>query len=286
MRRPASLSRSLTSPHEFSPIAVLGIIAPGLLGFAQRADEVFEQETHAFEIAVLTFLRLPKDTFIPIGPAWPLNAMTDITALCAIVQLHCDAMPAQSESAACFMLLAAAVADRLETWGAFSESHELEYLIIRAFIERGQKSGLIRPEIDADAEALMAGCSLLGLRIQCLIDPAFDPAPVRDALVGALRDRLQIRTGKGKRPCARHTRSGNAAPAATCMTRPKAMRAKVSRPAPAGATFRGPGSARSAAHRKPSSTGWNSSSPLQPARISRWPSRSRGDQHPAGPRTD
>jgi hypothetical protein len=62
VRRPASLSRSLTSPREFGPIAVLGIIAPGLLGFAQRADEVFEQETQAFDIAVLTFLRLPQET--------------------------------------------------------------------------------------------------------------------------------------------------------------------------------------------------------------------------------
>ena len=97
------------------------------------------------------------------------------------------------------MLLAAAVADRLETRGAFRGSHELERVLIRAFIERGQKSGHIRPEIDADAEARMAGCSLLGLRMQYLIDPAFDPAPVRDALVGALRDHLKLKTGKGKR---------------------------------------------------------------------------------------
>ena len=126
--------------------------------------------------------------------------MDGLDALCAFVQLHCDTMTAQSESAAYFMLLAAAVADRLETRGAFAESHEVERVLIRAFIERGQKSGHIRPEIDADAEALMAGCSLLGLRMQCLIDASFDPAPVRDALVGALRDHLKIKTGKGKRP--------------------------------------------------------------------------------------
>ena len=126
--------------------------------------------------------------------------MDGLDALCAFVQLHCDTMTAQSESAAYFMLLAAAVADRLETRGAFAESHEVERVLIRSFIERGQKSGHIRPEIDADAEALMAGCSLLGLRMQCLIDASFDPAPVRDALVGALRDHLKIKTGKGKRP--------------------------------------------------------------------------------------
>ena len=126
--------------------------------------------------------------------------MDGLDALCAFVQLHCDTMTAQFESAAYFMLLAAAVADRLETRAAFAESHEVERVLIRAFIERGQKSGHIRPEIDADAEALMAGCSLLGLRMQCLIDASFDPAPVRDALVGALRDHLKLKTGKGKRP--------------------------------------------------------------------------------------
>jgi hypothetical protein len=172
------------------------MFAPGLLGLAHPADEVFEQETHAFDIAVLTFLRLTQDTSTSIGPAWLLSAMTDITALSAFFQLHCDTMPAQFESAACFRLLAAAVADRLETRGAFGGSPELERVLIRAFIERGQKSGHIRPETDADAEALMAACSMPGLRMQCLIDPA----PVRDALVGALRDHLKIKTGKGKRP--------------------------------------------------------------------------------------
>ncbi len=79
MKRPAWLS--LASLREVGPIAVLGVIALGLLGFAELADEVFERETHGFDAAVLTFLRMPEDTSTPIGPAWLLNAMTDITAL-------------------------------------------------------------------------------------------------------------------------------------------------------------------------------------------------------------
>jgi len=130
--------------------------------------------------------------------AGQVGEMDGLDALCAFIRLHCDAMPSQPEGAAYFMLLAAAVADRLETRAAFAESHEMERVLIRAFIERGQNSGHIRREIDADAEALMAGCSLVGLRMQCLIDPSFDPAPVGDALVGALRDHLKFKTGKRK----------------------------------------------------------------------------------------
>ncbi len=125
--------------------------------------------------------------------------MDGLDALCAFVWLHCASTQAESESAAYFMLLAAAVADRLETRTAFAESHELERVLIRAFIERGQKSGHIRRDINADAEALMVGCNLLGLRMQCLIDPLFDPAPVRDALIAALRDHLRISNGGGSR---------------------------------------------------------------------------------------
>jgi len=72
---------SLDTLREIGPIAVLGIIALGFLGFAELGDEVTDRDTHAFDTAVLTFLRLPEDTSIPIGPAWLLNAMTDLTAL-------------------------------------------------------------------------------------------------------------------------------------------------------------------------------------------------------------
>ncbi|WP_291207419.1 phosphatase PAP2 family protein [Hyphomonas sp.] len=79
MKQPGWLS--LVSLREVGPIAVLGIIAFGLLGFAELADEVFEHKTHSFDTAILTFLRMPEDTSTPIGPPWLLNALTDITAL-------------------------------------------------------------------------------------------------------------------------------------------------------------------------------------------------------------
>ena len=125
--------------------------------------------------------------------------MDGLSALIAFIHLHCDSLRTEVEADAYFMLLAAAVADRQDTRPAFAESHEMERVLIRAFLERGQASGHVRADIDADAEALMTGCSLLGLRMQCLIDPQFDPAPVRDALIAALREHLTTRKGRAGR---------------------------------------------------------------------------------------
>ncbi|PKP81097.1 MAG: TetR/AcrR family transcriptional regulator [Alphaproteobacteria bacterium HGW-Alphaproteobacteria-18] len=125
-----------------------------------------------------------------------VSEMDGLTALCAFVQLHCETMRSSAEADTYFMLLAAAVADRLETREAFGESHEIERVLIRGFIERGQAKGHVRKGVDADAEALLAGCALLGMRMQALIDPEFDAAPVRDTLIASLRARLGTPSGE------------------------------------------------------------------------------------------
>lgn len=111
-------------------------------------------------------------------------------ALCAFVDLHCRTLEGQDEGTAYYMMLSAAVADRLDTREAFAESHEVERVLIRSIIERGQADGSVRADADADATALMTGCALMGLRMQCLIDPDTDVVPIRDALVQSLRARL------------------------------------------------------------------------------------------------
>ncbi len=44
----------------------------------------------------------------------------------------------------------------------------------------------------------MAGCALLGIRMQSLIDPDMAIAPIRDALIGSLRARLAPVKGGGE----------------------------------------------------------------------------------------
>ncbi|MFN4185274.1 MAG: TetR/AcrR family transcriptional regulator [Hyphomonas sp.] len=128
-----------------------------------------------------------------------VSEMDGLTALCAFVALHCETMRSSAEADTYFMLLAAAVADRLETREAFGESHEIERVLIRGFIERGQAKGHIRKDVDADAEALLAGCALLGMRMQALIDPEFDAGPVRDTLIASLKARLGTPSGEEKK---------------------------------------------------------------------------------------
>lgn len=80
MKRPGWLPAvSLASVREVGPIALLGVIALGLLGFAGLADAISDNETHAFDRAVLAWFRAPGSQ--PAGPGWLRNAMIDITAL-------------------------------------------------------------------------------------------------------------------------------------------------------------------------------------------------------------
>ena len=116
--------------------------------------------------------------------------MDGLSALCAFVELHCRTLDGHEEDKAYYMLLAAAVADRLETREAFADEHEAVRELIRKIIERGQAEGSIRADVDADATALMTGCALIGIRMQAMIDPDTEIAPIRDALVSSLRARL------------------------------------------------------------------------------------------------
>jgi len=118
--------------------------------------------------------------------------MDGLSALCAFVHLHCQTLDGHEEDKAYYMLMAAAVADRLDTRHAFADEHEVVRVLIREIIERGQAEGSIRPDADADATALMTGCALIGIRMQALIDPDTEIGPIRDALVASLRARLAL----------------------------------------------------------------------------------------------
>ena len=119
-----------------------------------------------------------------------VSEIDGLSALLALVELHSDEPNSLHETRAYFMLLSHAVADRTDQRQAFEDSHKRERVLIRNLIERGQASGHIRSDVDADAQALATGCALLGLRMQWLIDPGMDVAPVRKELIASLKARL------------------------------------------------------------------------------------------------
>ena len=70
-----------TRRSEILPLIVLIIVAGGILGFAELAQDVREGNTNSFDKSVLISLREPADRSDPIGPRWLEEMMRDFTAL-------------------------------------------------------------------------------------------------------------------------------------------------------------------------------------------------------------
>lgn len=72
---------------EIGAVIALAVAAIGLLVFAGAADMAAEGDSHAFDTAILTSLRMADDPSDPIGPSWFDAAMGDITALGGVIIL-------------------------------------------------------------------------------------------------------------------------------------------------------------------------------------------------------
>ncbi len=81
-RAPALARRTLALARaELAIVATLFVAAGGLWAFVGIADEVGENETQAFDRALMLALRNPLDLADPIGPPWLEGVMRDVTAL-------------------------------------------------------------------------------------------------------------------------------------------------------------------------------------------------------------
>ena len=106
------------------------------------------------------------------------------------VDSHLRAIAKEKSSQAYFMLLAASVADASAMRELFEASHERVRIWLRAHLERGQRAGEIRKDLDADAAALMIGSLMLGLSMQVLVDPHTDLARIGDTAIETLKRAL------------------------------------------------------------------------------------------------
>ncbi len=66
---------------ELGVLLAIGVLALALLGFAHLTDEVFEGDMHGLDTKIITSLRDAHDLHKPIGPAWLMGAMLDLTSL-------------------------------------------------------------------------------------------------------------------------------------------------------------------------------------------------------------
>jgi len=72
----------LLAKREALPLVVLGVCAAAMATFLHVAHEtVIEGETRDFDLHVLTALREPGQPHLPVGPAWMLEALRDLSAL-------------------------------------------------------------------------------------------------------------------------------------------------------------------------------------------------------------
>jgi AcrR family transcriptional regulator len=116
-----------------------------------------------------------------------IDAMSGFEAVLAYVALHLSEEAIRGQSRAYFRLLASAVADAATLRSAFAVEHGRVQTRLADFMRRGQAEGDIRPELDADAAALMIGSLLLGLSMQLLVDPSMDMEPIRQTTLATLR---------------------------------------------------------------------------------------------------
>jgi undecaprenyl-diphosphatase len=78
---------------EAAPLVAFALAAAALATFLHVAHEtVIEGETRDFDLGVLTALRVPGHPHTPIGPAWLLEAVRDLSALGSLAVLNLVAL--------------------------------------------------------------------------------------------------------------------------------------------------------------------------------------------------
>lgn len=89
-----------------------------------------------------------------------------------------------------WVMMASAIANRMPTQAVFLAEHEKVKEQLAALIEAGQVAGDIDPGLDPEAAALSIGSTLLGIGIECLLDPGLDLPRVRTAALAGIERSL------------------------------------------------------------------------------------------------
>jgi AcrR family transcriptional regulator len=126
-------------------------------------------------------------SFGPQRLAERAQSLSGLEGLLLLLDTYLIELSTSRELRTYFMLLSSAVADLSELRAAFAAEHERVKGHLAALVDKGRADGSIRPDVDADAAALMIGSLQLGLSMQLLVDPAMDLDPIRRIAVATVR---------------------------------------------------------------------------------------------------
>ncbi len=116
-----------------------------------------------------------------------LDTLDGLEAVLGFVDVFLRNLTRDGEMRAYFTLMAGAVSDVSDLRAPFAAAHRDVETRLEALVLRGQREGVIRAGLNADAVALMVGALLLGLSTQLLVDPGMDLEPIRETSLAALR---------------------------------------------------------------------------------------------------
>jgi AcrR family transcriptional regulator len=111
------------------------------------------------------------------------SPLDDIIAYADVILLQIEA---DVFIRAYWVMMASAIANRLPIQAAFLVEHDKVKHRLSGLIVQGQARGEIDPAVDPDAAALSIGSTLLGIGIECLLDPGLDIPRVRAAALATI----------------------------------------------------------------------------------------------------
>jgi AcrR family transcriptional regulator len=113
----------------------------------------------------------------------PLSPLDSIIAYADVILLQIERDPFIR---AYWVMMASAIANRLPNQAQFLAEHEKVKSRLSGLISQGQAHSEIDPAVDPDAAALSIGSTLLGIGIECLLDPGLDIPRVRAAALATI----------------------------------------------------------------------------------------------------
>jgi len=129
--------------------------------------------------AIIEFLRIRLESYVGAALTGTLSGKEQLTNYSTAFLAHMEEDPLAK---AYYVLLAAAVANRLPQKDYFLEQHRSIATLFTSVIEQGQNDGSISPNINPSLTAIGVGCLQLGIATQLLIDDELSLRDLRSVL--------------------------------------------------------------------------------------------------------